>query len=280
MRLGLRMSAAALAAFALYAPAARAAGDLPPSSLALPSPMVTAALATPVPDASQYPAPQAPVTLALTHLPAPEFAGVRYRPRSHGYRRGPEAAGVSQLHVGFFDPNGDQDARLDIGVRGGPMIDENLQLGLGVDWIHKTENISSVTTSTTGPGGVPIEVKQDIARASVNMFPIMAFVQLSAPDNLALIPYFGAGGGYQVLVLSGDDFVTGQSFDGTFSGWGWQVWGGLGLPLGGRTRLTGELFVNGAELGRDATDQVTGQTVHETVNADGAGARFGVSWGF
>ena len=31
---------------------------------------------------------------------------------------------------------------------------------------------------------------------------------------------------------------------------------------------------------RDATDDQTGQKVHETVNGDGMGLRFGVAWGF
>ena len=112
------------------------------------------------------------------------------------------------------------------------------------------------------------------------MFPIMGFLQVSGSDNMGVVPFFGAGGGYQVLVLSGDDFTTGQSFEGTFSGWGWQVWGGAAVPMGGRTRLTAEVFLNRAELGRDATDANSGQKVHETVNADGAGMRFGLAWGF
>lgn len=284
MRASNHVHLAAVAAFALYSmcsPATAVAVELTPSLLVLSSPAMNQRLRAVVTEASDDPAP---VTLMLTHvpaLPAPEFAGVHYRPRGSGrYRRQPESAGVSQLHIGFFDPDGEQESRFDIGVRGGPMLDQNLQLGLGVDWIRKSENISSVTTSTVGPGGIPIEVKQDIARASVNMFPIMGFVQLSAPDNMSVIPYFGAGAGYQVLVLSGDDFVTGQSFEGTFSGWGWQLWGGAGFPLGGRTRLNAEVFVNGAELGRDATDELSGLEVHETVKADGAGMRFGVAWGF
>ena len=275
---------AALAVIALSTTIASA--DIVPvtSQLALASPHVAAALQMRVPQLSECPAPDAPLTLLLTHAPAPtriEFSGVHYRPRNRGgYARQPESSGVSQVHVGFFDPDGEQDARFDIGIRGGPMLDKNLQLGLGVDWIHKAENISSVTTAAIGPGGVPIEVKQDIARASVNMFPIIGFVQVSAPDDMGVIPYFGAGAGYQVLVLSGDDFTTGQSFEGTFSGWGWQVWGGVGVPLGGRTRLTGEAFVNGADLGRDVLDDFTNLQVHETVSGDGMGLRFGVAWGF
>jgi hypothetical protein len=265
MTIRTRLILAALAMSILSAPEAGASPALEPSRLGL--------------EASS------PLTLALAQVPAPadvEIAGVHYRPRSRGYysRRQPESSGVSQLHVGFFDPDGDQSSRLGLGVRGGPMIDRMVQLGLGVDWIHKNENISTVSSTQPGPGGVPIEVKQDIARASVNMFPIMGFVQVQGPDDMGIIPYFGAGGGWQVMLLSGDDFQTGESFEGTFSGWGWQLWGGVGFPLGGRTRLNGEVYVNGAELGRDATDPNTGQKVHETVKGDGIGMRFGLAWGF
>ncbi len=279
-----RMIPAALAVVVSLIPMSSFASDnaATVSALALPTPSVMQTLGARVADMPQCPAPEAPVSLLLTQAPAaPELLGVHYRPRSRGrYARQPESAGVSQVHVGFFDPDGDQGSRFDIGVRGGPMLDENLQIGLGVDWIRKSENISSVTTQQIGPGGVPIDVKQDIARASVNMFPIMGFVQVSANEDMGIVPYFGAAAGYEVLVLSGDDFVTGDSFEGTFSGWGWQLWGGVGVPLGGRTRLTGEAFVNGAELGRDANDALSGLSVHETVNADGMGLRFGLAWGF
>ena len=227
-----------------------------------------------------------PLTLALATVQAPadvQLVGIHYRPRTRSryYEdRRPESSGVSQIHFGFFDPDGDQGSRFDVGVRGGPALDQHVQLGLAVDWIHKGENISSVSSTTTGPGGVPIEVRQDIARASVNMFPILGYLQFSGGDDLSVIPYVGVAGGYEVLLLSGDDFQTGQSFEGTFSGWGWQVWGGAGVPLSGRTRLNGEVFVNGAELGRDASDPNSGQTIHETVNGDGFGLRFGLAWGF
>lgn len=284
MKTTTRLVATVLAACALTPAAAMAATPAPPSAFALPAPGVLDMLTWRVPEPGTPLAPETPPTLALSETPAPapvEFAGVFYRPRSRGrFRHQPESAGVSQVHAGFFDPDGKQDARFDVGIRGGPMIDENLQLGLGVDWIHKSENISTVTRTQNGPGGVPIDVTQNIARASVNMFPIMAFMQFSAPSNLPIVPYAGGGGGYQVLALSGDDFTTGQSFEGTFSGWGWQAWAGAGVPLGGRTRLTGEVYVNGAQLGRDVTNDATGFKEHETVSGDGMGARFGVAWGF
>ncbi len=217
----------------------------------------------------------------LAHGPfAPTFEGVHYRPRMRRTGRAPESSGVSQMHVGWFDPDGAQSPRFDLGVRGGPMLDERLQVGLAVDWIHRSEKSASVSREIVGPGGVPITVQQDLSRTSVNMFPVMGFVQFTATDDLPVIPYFGAAAGYQVLTLSGDDFVSGLSYEGTFSGWGWQLWGGAGLPLGGRTRLNGEVYVNGASLDRDADDVLSGATTHETVSADGMGMRFGVAWGF
>ncbi len=214
-------------------------------------------------------------------LPSLEFAGVHYRPRrSHDWGRNADATSVSQIHLGFFDPNGDPSRQFLVGIRGGPMLDQHLQLGVGVDWAHKTENTTSVQHSSTGPNGLPITVKTDLARASTNFFPIMAFVQYSADENMSVIPYFGAAGGYQIMNLSADNFQTNASFDATYGGWGWQIWGGAGIPLSGRTRLNGEVYVNGGEMGRDVTDDFTGQSYRETVSADGAGLRVGLAWGF
>lgn len=215
----------------------------------------------------------------VNEVPAVELNGVHYRPRRRFSER-VDASSVSQIHAGFFDPDGARGEQFLIGIRGGPMLDSHVQLGLGVDWIHKTEKTTSVTSSQNGPGGTPIEVRQDLARASSHLFPVMAFVQLSADDDLPVVPFFGAGAGYQVLLLSAEDFTTGAEYDGTFGGWGWQVWGGAALPLSGRTRLTGEVFVNGGELTRDVKDGLLGSSYRETVDADGAGMRFGLAWGF
>lgn len=215
-------------------------------------------------------------------LPGVDIAGVHYVPRRYReWGRHQDSYAVTQLHAGYFDPEGsDQGPRFLIGLRGGPLVDPHIQLGLGVDWAHKTDNVSSVERTTTGPGGVPITTRQDLSSASTNFVPILGFIQVQADDNLPLIPYFGAGGGYELMFLSADDFQTGNSFDATYGGWGWQAWGGLAIPLSGRTRVTGEVYVNGAELSRDVTDAATGLTFRETVPGDGMGLRFGLAWGF
>lgn len=271
-----RLAALGAAMLMLTAPRAFAATASPePSAFALPA----GALALAEPPALAGAAPD----LAVIHTPAvPEVsvAGVAYRPRRSGYGRHVAAQGVSQIHMGFFDPDGDPARAFLVGIRGGPMLDSHVQLGAGIDWAHDSDRLTTVSSSEIGPGGTPITVQREIARSSTDFFPIMAFLQISADDDLSLVPYFGIAGGYQVLNLSADDYQSGQSFDATYGGWGWQAWGGAAMPLSGRTRLTGEVFFNGGELGRDVDDPLFGGGYRETVKADGFGARFGLAWGF
>jgi len=223
-----------------------------------------------------------PVRYAGAHVTGTRYESSRYRPRregsrGHGRWRG---RGVSQIHAGFLDPDGPSDAGFVAGFRGGQQIDDVFQIGLGLDWRNKSGRATELLRETIGPGGETIIVRRETSRYSSNLFPALAYIQLSGPSNLTLVPYVGAAASWQVLFLQADDFATGETFDATFDGFGWQLWGGAALPLSGRSRLFGELFMNQADLNRDVFDPVTGQDFRETVSTDGVGARFGMSWGF
>ena len=299
-----RFNSAAVAAALLSAlagpalSAGPATATLTPSALSLPHAMLESALFLPSSPAGEraVAAPAEPLQSGPTFLgeiPAPtsvETSLVSYRPRpgatSHTSTAAPssskssEVRSVSQVNLGYFVPEGGLGTRFDLGVRGGPVIADALQLGVAADWMYRTETINQPISSRTGPGGTPITQSHELARATVNMFPIMAFAQLNVFDFIGLKPYIGGAAGYQVQLLHGEDFTTGQSFDGTFGGWGWQAWAGGSLPLGGSARLTGEAFYNDASLGRDTADPTSGETIHETVDGGGKGLRFGVAWGF
>ena len=224
----------------------------------------------------------AQTSFASTVVLGSRYESSRYRPRrerssGRGFWRG---RGVSQLHAGFLDPDGDADPGFVVGFRGGQQIDELIQVGLGLDWRTKSGRSTEVLQQTTGPGGEIILVRRDISRYSSNLFPTMLYLQVSGPSDLGIVPYFGVAGSWQVLFLEADDFQTGARFDATYDGFGWQLWGGAALPLSGRSRLVGEVFMNQADLGRDVFDPTLGQDIRETVSTDGVGARFGLSWGF
>jgi hypothetical protein len=293
-----RFTSAAVAAALLSALAgpALSAGPvtaaLTPSLLALPHVALGASLAGEYALATPGEAFQSGPTF-LGEIPAPtsiETSLVSYRPRPGATTHSPASApstssksdvrSVSQVNLGYFVPEGGLGTRFDLGVRGGPVIADALQLGVAADWMYRTETIERPISSRTGPGGTPITQTQALSRATTNMFPIMAFAQLHIFDLLGLKPFIGGAAGYEVLLLHGEDFTSGKSFDGTFGGWGWQAWAGGSLPLGGSARLTGEAFFNDASLSRDTADQASGQTIHETVDGGGKGLRFGVAWGF
>jgi hypothetical protein len=208
---------------------------------------------------------------------APQVLGLLYRAR--GRDRLPESSLVTQVTVGMFDPQGAADSRQAIGLRFGPMVDENVHLGLAMDWFHRGENRSTLVETRTVSGEL-VEQERVVATSRVDHFPIHLFAQFSGSEDLVLVPYGGLSAGYQLLSLHGEDRVTNVTYDGWFSGWGWQGWGGVALPLGARTRLTGEVYVNRAVLRRDTTDPLNGQTVTEKVRASGTGLRAGLAWGF
>lgn len=219
-----------------------------------------------------------PVTSAPSQS-APRLDAVGYRPRHRGYSGGGYARSApAQVHAGFFELEGNGPTSFAIGLRGGPAIDDHVQLGVGVDWYRKTESRREVVGETF-QGGQSIIATRVLARASSNLLPFQAFLQVSG-GNSTIIPYAGVAGQYQVLLLSATDYQTGADFDATFGGWGWQLWGGAALPLSGQSRVFGEAFMNSGDVERDVDDPASGLTYREIVDSDGVGMRFGVSWGF
>ena len=215
----------------------------------------------------------------------PRLESVRYRPRRghrsyDRYDRGPRAATFSQLHVGFFDPEGTPESGFVGGFRVGVAADPHIQVGLDIDWHHRGDRETQVISEGPGPGGTTIITRREFARSSSDLVPVLGFIQVAGDAGMPVIPYFGLGGGYEVLFLSAENFQTGEDFEGTFGGFGWQAWGGIALPLSGRSRANAEVFINDGEVARDVEDFATGETFRETVDVGGIGMRFGLQWGF
>ena len=214
-------------------------------------------------------------------LATPFVGGVGYRPRAYRSHDSVRPT-TTQVHVGFFDPSEGFGTGFVGGFRVGPQVDPHVQIGLAMDWWHRSESQTMNLGMISVPGGSGSE-RLVLSKSSADMVPILAFVQVSGDENMPIIPYGGFGAGYEWLFLSADRFLTSESFDQTFGGFGWQVWGGAGLPLDGRTRLNGEVFYNAAEVGSDVDVTIPDlgvATVRDVVKMNGLGMRFGISWGF
>jgi len=270
---------AAMAAFAAVpASLALAAPADPASSLAL----STVGVFGVAPDV-------APVAFGGGFAQAPSGDGTRlesiryYRPRARRPRYDYEdrssrqsSSVYMQIHGGFFDPSGDVSDGALFGVRLGTSIDDRVQLGVSADWTHRSDRQSQVIGTAPIPGGGTVERRIDLAKTSSDLFPLLVFLQVSPGGNAG--PYFGVAGGYEALFISAEDFNTGDNYDATYDGWGWQAYAGFAIPLASRSRFNVEGFLNNGELDRDIEDG--GLTYREIVNVDGAGLRAGFSWTF
>ena len=267
-------------------PASSAAASNPTST-----PFAVSAFAVPVSDLAST---VTPTVEAVGFAQAPPsgttFESVRYRPRPRRYPRDDYYESRSrrsnygapfQIHAGFFEVNEeDSPTSFVVGMRGGPMVDPHVQLAFGLDWMHNGEKSRTVTGDPYEQGGVIIVPERELARASSDILPITANLQVNLATDGPMIPYVGIGGGWQVLFLNAEDFATGEEFDATFSGWMWQLYGGVQFPLSGQARLVGEAFLHQGDAEREVDDVLTGATYREIVDLDGAGMRFGLSWGF
>ncbi len=209
--------------------------------------------------------------------------GVRgpYRPRA--YSRRPAMVPLSlQLHLGLFNPVSEFSTGFDGGFRIGPQLSPFVNVGLAMDWWRRSDNKVIDLGTVHAPVGTAHE-QLLVSQSSANLLPILFFIQVSGGEDLAVVPYGGVGMGYEWLFLTADDFVTGESFDQTFGGFGWQVWGGVGLPLDRQTRLNAEVYFNGCEVASDLDVFIEGYgraTVRDVIDMNGVGMRFGISHWF
>ncbi len=189
---------------------------------------------------------------------------------------------TAQLHVGFFYPVDNFSTGFEVGFRAGPQLDPHIQIGMALDWWHRSDNKVLDMGTVEAPGGVASQ-ELILSESSANLVPVMAFVQVSGGESMPVIPYGGFGLGYEWLFLSANDYLSHESFDETFGGLGWRAWVGAGLPLDWSTLLSAEVFFNGSEVGSEMDVYISGYgpaTVRDVIDMNGIGMRLGVSWGF
>jgi hypothetical protein len=186
---------------------------------------------------------------------------------------------IFQLHGGFYDPEGVTENDFMGGVR--IAAGERIQVGIGGDWGYSTRSQIIPTGGVTLPGGGSIpQTNVELTDVNMQLVPAMGILQIVPQRARGLLPYVGAGGGYEWLFVKGTDINTGQLFDATYGGWGWQTWAGLGLSLGSGARLNAEYFWNNAKVGRDVYDASLGVVYREELTLKGNGIRAGIGFMF
>jgi len=179
---------------------------------------------------------------------------------------------------GFFDADDVSENDWLVGLKVSGEVANNLSLGVSTDLQRRSDAERLRVEEFRDPAGNLVRTTVTTFESSSNLIPILGVVEMRFP-SAGFQPYFGLGAGYEVLVVDGTDFASGNDFSDTFGGFGWQGHAGVSFPLGPKTRLVGEGFWNHATVTRKIRDELTGERVKEEIDVNGAGLRAGLAFG-
>lgn len=206
----------------------------------------------------------------------PEDRRRRFRSerRDHG-----AIAGWFDVRGGFYDAEDVTANDWTIGMKVVGRVVPSVHAGIAADLHRRSDAQRIITSQYVDATGHTVTTTATSSEAESNLVPLMGVLEFHLPAP-GLDPYFGAAGGWEFLNVRVRDFASGIDADANYDGPGYQLFGGVGLPIGPRARLTGEAYWNGATVKRDVVDPSTGYLVQERVKVDGVGGRAGLSFAF
>ena len=181
------------------------------------------------------------------------------------------STGAIHLHGGVYSPIDATNTNALLGMRLGINMGAPVLFGVQTGWTYHTKTLDSLAS---GPPG--LNPKTVLARGTANLIPAMLFLQATLTQKFFLAPYVGIAAGYEWLYLTAEDYRTGATASLTYSNPAWEWYAGMGIRISRGVRLDGEAFYHGATMGRDVLD-ANGNSLRETVDLDGVGARVGLN---
>src|SRR5215831_3666349 len=164
-----------------------------------------------------------------------------------------------QVHGGVFAPIEAKGTSPMVGARYCKHYSPHFYGGMLAGWTRKS---TSLEQPAVGPDPGP---RVELARATAQLVPLMAFVQVNLTEKSRLVPLLGVGAGYEWLTLDLRDHRTGVESHLKYGNMAWETYGGVALRLNSIWRLSGEVFYNGGSLQRHVRD-ASGHTWIEAVH--------------
>jgi len=187
--------------------------------------------------------------------------------------------GWFEVRGGFYDSQDVSKNDWTIGIKTSGHVAPSLMLGFSADLQRRENSGRQVTSSYIDPAGHVVTTTTTSAENESNLWPLMGTLEFHLPAG-GIDPYVGGGAGWEFLNVQAFDANTGLYYSADYDGFGYQVFGGLRLPLGPRAKFSGEVYWNGATVDRNFYDPYTGLSFEENVNVDGGGGRAGLSFAF
>lgn len=186
---------------------------------------------------------------------------------------------VTTFKLGYFDPKDAKSGFL-FGVNFGSAVDENVDIGIGIDFFHRNYTEEKKVAESVSPGGVVEKTIQKELEFTTTILPIMGTITVKISPEYPLSYYIGGGLGYELLFNKERNYREGISESRFYHGFSWLVNGGVLYRIGSRSAFLGEIFYNGATVHRGKGKTIEGLPIWDEVNLSGLGVRFGIRLDF
>lgn len=206
----------------------------------------------------------------------------RYYPRDRyrrSYNRDRGIQGWMQIRGGFYDAEDVSANDWTVGFKVAGNIAPSVTVGLAADLHRRTDAQRTVTSQYTDPTGHTVTTSTNTVQAESNLVPLMGSLEFHFPSP-GIDPYFGGAAGWEFLNVQATDLSSGLDYEADYDGPGYQLFGGIGMPLGPRAKLNLEAYWNGSTVKRTVYDPDLGFDVEERVKVDGVGGRAGLAFAF
>lgn len=206
------------------------------------------------------------------------------RPRAsrHPHYQAPSLDRESFVHLKFgaFDPDGARNGGGFFGLSTGVEFQNRVTAGFTADFYRRSFTDEAIIAESVDENGNVITTTVRRLDTSSNLIPLGVALGFRLPGSRTVTPFVGVGVAYEVLVNEVRNYELGIEDTNVYSGPGWQLFGGLLVPVSSDVRLMGELWANDATVSREIDRYERGLPVSERIEVDGFGARLGVEFHF
>lgn len=204
----------------------------------------------------------------------------RRRPGSDYYtERGRTPTYFANLGIGSYDPSNQPGRGFLFNGAVGSEINDAMDLGLGIQWYHRSTGGSQVISEFQDPAGNTGQRVIETSDVTTDLVPVMGFLRVRIPVTGAVQPYVGAGIGWEWLTVDGTD-DQGFAFSDTYDGVGAQFFGGANFAVAPNASLYGEALYNASTVSAEFYDSFYGGTVRDEIDMDGLGLHAGLRFRF
>lgn len=190
-----------------------------------------------------------------------------------------QALSATTLKAGYFNPKGAK-AGFIFGGNYSWIIDESVDIGIGVDFFRKGYTDQSEIYKATAPNGEKVTEIETHADYTTTILPLYGVLNVKFPAGRYLDYLVSAELGYEWLWSNVKTYGTTKINDTkSYSGFKWLIGGGIAYRVGSKSSFLAEVFYDGSKVSREKKDEVNVPTRYE-VDLSGLGFRVGIRMGF